>query len=236
MSQGSEEFSYRALPPSFKLVSGALKALATYRLRAVVECPGWLTRRLSAVQHIEFRPLQPPRMNEQPRRLCATGHLSVERFGFKCSTPNDGSELPSYSPPVVFEVTAPSSNAIRPGDHLDLSTKICIPTELHQSPGLIWLQSLTIRLSTMTTGSAGCNARSHAGYVSVCSTQGFLPVEPADGSEWFAIPPQLWESHIYPQILPSFKSYGIQRSHRLEGTARIASNLTSSVRVSSLWT
>ena len=224
--------SQSALPPSFELTSDALKASATYRLRAVVERPGLLKRKLSMVQNIEFRPLQPPRLTGHPRYLRITGHLNGESLGMVGPNLAEESELPpSYSPSVMLEVTIPSSKTVRQGDYLDLGMRLGIPAELRQPPALIWLESLIVRLKTMTTGSVSYYNRSHTGYINVCTIQGFLPLEPAPGSERFVVPKELWANHIYPQILPSFRSCSIQRAHRLEVLAGIVSRLTNNVHV-----
>lgn len=232
-SDGSASYDQSALPPSFDLTSDVLKASATYRIRTVVERCGVLKRRLSTARDIEFRPLHPPelRLAQQPKRTRVVEHLDGSALGFRNSNTNVDNDLPPYSPSIGFETTLPYSRSIRPGTHVDLAISIRVPEELRQAQNPIWLESLNIRLRTTTTGIVPRFARSHVGYINICAVQGHLPLEIPAGRNKFMLPPELWQSHVYPSILPSFRSCGIQRIHRLEVIAGFASRLMDHTQV-----
>ena len=222
-----------ALPPSLDLVSNSLKISATYQLGAVVERPGMLRRKITRVQKIEFRPLYPPRLTSlaQPSRTKIVGHLSATSLGIQEKASSQFNELPPYSPSIVFEATLPIAKIIRPSEHVDLGITIVVPIDLAQALYKLWLDSLLIRLKTTTTAVVACHARSHVGYVNVCSIKGFLPLDVTAGHEKCQIPPGLWQNHVYPTMLPSFRSCGIQRTHQLEIIAGLVSNSADKIHV-----
>ena len=225
-----------SLPPSFELVTGTLKASAKYRLRAVVERPGLLRRKLSVVRSVEFRPLQPPRshLTEEQQPLRITGRIDGAVLGVEEKMSGDETELPPYNPSVQLEVILSNAGTISPGVRVDLSISISIPSEVHQCLGSVWLEYLMIRLKTTTTGAVPYQQRSHISYVSLCNIQGLLPLAPPNGNERYMLPSQLWQNHICPLMLPSFQTCGLQRAHRLEVHVGIVSGMTSKVNVRQL--
>jgi hypothetical protein len=208
-----------ALPQSSAFKSDVLNVFVSYRLRAVVERPGILKSNVIAIRSVEFHPLLPPvpSLVEELGPDETTRHSSAVYLGVnKDRVAGEGNIPPPYSPSVMFEVGLPASKTIRPGDFLKLSMAFSIPVELQQLLAPILLFGLTIRLKTVTTAIVKSHRRSHVGYIDVCNVNGLLPLEISPNNTHINIPPELWQHHIFPTVIPSFQLCGAGRSHQLE--------------------
>lgn len=218
------------LPPSFDLVSKPLTASTTYRLRAVIRRPGLLHRNTNGKRKLEFRPLHPLRISSSEREglFKVTSRFSGVSLGLEELYLADRSGLPTYSPAISLDLMVPSTK-IHPRAHPDLRMIVHVPYEVQQALGLIWLSSVTIQLKATTMASVGAVVQSCVGCKEICRTKGFLLLDLGPDSEEVALPSELWQSHVYPMLLPSFDSRHIRRTHRLEVVAEFASSKGSHV-------
>ncbi|KYG41955.1 hypothetical protein M433DRAFT_158465 [Acidomyces richmondensis BFW] len=219
------------LPPSFELVSESLKISVSYRIRAVVDRPGLLRCNLTSTRAVEFRPLPPPDLGslQRPRYLKVTKDLGDQILEQKEDNATGERNPPPYDTAILFEVSIPESRIIRVGDRLDLGITVFVPHKLRKALATIWLESLAIRLRSTTMITVECATRAHIGYLDLCKTQGLLPLEFSNACERFEVPSELWRNHVYPLILPSFASCGIQRQYALEIAAGFFSPTTNKV-------
>ena len=229
-----EGHALSTLPPTLQLTSTALKITIAYSIRAVVERPGKFRKNLNASHEFHFQPLDPPRLDVRgpADELKAYGYITAESLGIREQPRGNDQELPPYDPSLGLEVST-CSGSIRPGDCVDLNITISVPSNIQKRLGHLWLSRLIVRLIATATATVDGHQRFHETVTQVVATHGFMPLDRADGSEPFSIPQGLWRDHVYPMMLPSFKTCGLERVHRLEVIAAIGSGTTQLVYASS---
>ena len=214
------------IPPSLKFSSSTVKVSVKYVIRAVVERHKFYRRNMTAYQELELRPLQPPSL--QPLSLYpeTEDHANYIKLVEYPSSPfletsipereDCGSSPPAYSPSLALEVCVPRSRIIVSGKTLDFGITIYVPAGFQHSMRPFWLKSLSVHILATTTASVAYNVRSHTSHISTCYFEGWLPLERQLDGERVTLPSELWSSHIYPLIQPSFSTQNVRRTHKIK--------------------
>ena len=229
-----ESHALSTLPPTLQLTSTALKITIAYSIHAIAERPGKLKKNLNASHEFHFQPLDPPRLDVRgpSDELKAHGYITAESLGIREQPQGNDQELPPYNPSLGLEIST-CSGSVRSGDHVDLNISVSIPDNIQKRLGDLWLSSLVVKLVATTTATVEGHQRCHETHTQIFASSGFMPLDRADGSEPFSVPRGLWKDHVYPMMLPSFKTCGLERLHRLEVITAIGSGTTQQVYVSS---
>lgn len=187
-------------------------------MRAVADRDQLLRSKISAISEVQFRPLLPTTalLIDQP-------WLVKEQI---TSTPLGRSEPDKdVASRMSFEMAFPPSRTVRPGNHIDIGMTMDIPTDLQRRWGQIYIFQIAIRLRTTANIQNGQQIRSHSSQMDACNIKGCFPLELPGEYSRVGLPPQLWQCHIYPSILPSIALCKMQRLHSLEvGVGFIADN------------
>lgn len=183
---------------------------------------------------IAFRPLSASQacMANHTTLTKTVNYLSTAMLGVKGPVPDVGDDLPAYTPTVLFEVAIPPCRTIFPGENIRLGLTFVIPDELRRLFATIWINEIKIRLATATMAAIDSKREVFVQYADCCVVKGSIPLSLPETGSRIEIPPELWEHHTYPNILPSFHAAGIQREHQLQTTVEFAWCSKSNVHVS----
>ncbi|KAH8903576.1 hypothetical protein BR93DRAFT_971657 [Coniochaeta sp. PMI_546] len=204
-----------------------LRATANYFVRVDVYRPGLLHTRLRKKKEIVFQPsnlahICPPLL---PTWTNATAMLAADYLNPEKMVPYQPPYLPSYSPSLRLTYNIPGPAVLYPGQPLNMEITVSLPEDLMERLSKIRFRSLSIALRGLTTVQAGLMGRTITSYEQVFSAAGDLVIARWPDFQGGNVPldSAIWDGHLVPTVLPTFRSANISRQYVLEVIAGFSS-------------